>query len=99
MGFEPIRRILPKAIATAGITKQVTAARVIEEANRITRALWGEEKTRYLEIVSFANGILKWRVRSASALQELKSWETRFINELNRELGSRTIRAFSYTDH
>ncbi|MDO8583695.1 MAG: DciA family protein [bacterium] len=97
MAFQSIGRILPKAMHEAGISKQVTAARVVEEATKKLQLLWGEEKARYVEVVSFADGALKWRTASSVALQELKLTETRLINDLNRELGSRVIRSFIYT--
>jgi hypothetical protein len=91
MSFEPIRRILPKAIAGAGIVEQVTAARVVAEAGRALTRLWGEEKAAYVDVVSFRDGQLKLRIGSSVARQELRVWETRLINEVNRLLGRRTV--------
>lgn len=91
MPFEPVSRILPKAIQKAGISRQVTAARVLEEWATVLKQLWGEEKAAHIEGVSLANGTLKLRSRSGVAAQELKIWEARLVNQLNRELGSRIV--------
>jgi len=89
--FEPLSRILPKAINRAGISKQVTAARVVEKAAHVLRALWGEEKAAHVEMVSFKDGVLKLKTHSGPASQELKLWELRLVNQMNRELGSRVV--------
>jgi len=91
MSFEPIRRILPKAISEAGITRQVNAARILEEAQAVVQAYWGEEKAAFVEVVSFQEGVLKLQATAPTALQELKLWEIRIQNELNRRLGSKIV--------
>ena len=94
MPFEPIRRILPRAIQDAGISRQVTAARIIEETQDVIRALWGDEKARYVEVVSFHEGVLKIAATAPAALQELKIWEVRLQNEINRRLGYKVVQKF-----
>ncbi|MBM3204987.1 DUF721 domain-containing protein [Candidatus Uhrbacteria bacterium] len=96
MSFQPIRRILPKAIQEAGILHQVTAARVVEEATQTLKQLWGAERAVYVQVISFSDGTLKLRSSSGAAIQELKSMEIAFQNELNRRLGSRIIKNLSY---
>ena len=93
MSFEPISRYLSRAIQNAGIAKQVTAAQVLEKAQRLIEKLWGGEKSGYTEVVSFADGTLKIRAKAPAAAQELKLWQTRLINDLNRELGAKMVRA------
>ncbi len=97
MSFEPIRRILPKAIQSAGISTQVTSARVLEQAKELILTLWGPEKAKYVEPISFHEGIIKWKVYAPIALQEIKIWEARLINELNRSLNKRAVLRFAYT--
>jgi len=98
MSFEPIRRILPKAIQSAGISRQITAVRVIDEAMKLIRTLWGEEKARYVECVSFVGGVLKIRALAPAAMQELKIWQIRLQNDLNRALGGKVISQIIVTD-
>jgi len=91
MPFEPIRRILPRAIQNAGISRQVTASRIIESAGETVNALWGEEKAAFVRAVSFHDGILKLVATSPAALQELRLWDVRLQNELNRRIGSKVV--------
>ena len=91
MPFEPIRRILPRAIQDAGLTRQVTAARIIQTAQEAVLALWGEEKAAYVHVVSFHEGTLKMAATAPAALQELKVSEVRWQNEINRRLGSKVV--------
>lgn len=96
MSFEPIKRILPKAIQQMGIVRQVTAARVMETAKETITALWGEDKAAFVEPISFASGTLKIASASGSALQELKLWEVRLLNEINRRLGAKSVIALQF---
>ncbi len=96
MSFEPIRRILPKAIQTAGIARQVNAARVVEEAATLVRNAWGEERAAYVRIVSFSDGVLKICALAPIALQELKLWEIRLQNDLNRLLGGPIVKRLQF---
>lgn len=91
MSFEPIKRILPSALRSAGISKQIEAVRVLAVAQETITALWGEEKAAYIECVSFSGGELKVRASAPAAMQELKVWEVRIKNEINRALGSKVI--------
>ena len=99
MSFQPIKRILPKAMQDAGIQRQVTSARVLEEAKLAVIRLWGEEKAAYIHAVSFGEGTLKLQALAPAALQELKMWETRLLNEVNRALGSKTIHKLICASH
>ena len=91
MPFEPIRKVLPQAIRSAGIHRQVTAARVIEEAQGALRRLWGEERAEYAKSVSFKEGLLKIEAMAPVASQELKLTSVRIQNEINRALGSKIV--------
>lgn len=91
MPLEPIRRILPHAVRSAGISEQVTAARVIYEAEQALLRVWGAEKAVYIRVISFQEGTLKLGSSSGAALQELKTQHVRIQNEINRALGTKTI--------
>lgn len=93
MSFEPISRYLPRAIQNAGIVKQVTAAQVLEKTKKLIERLWGGEKSGYTQVISFSDGTLKIQAKAPAAAQELKLWQTRLINDLNRELGSKMVRS------
>lgn len=91
MSFEPIKRILPQSIRAAGISKQIEAVRVLTVAQDTLKALWGEQKSAFVECTSFADGELKIRASAPAALQELKLWDIRIRNEINRNLGGKVI--------
>lgn len=95
MAFEPIKRVLPKAIESAGIKSQVDAVRVITLAEELLRRLWGDDKAVLIRFVSWSQGILKVESASAAAVQEFKLMEARFVNELNRQLDGKIVRALN----
>jgi hypothetical protein len=91
MSFEPIRKILPKAIAEVGISRQVKVAQVLDVAGAMFLQVWGEERAAFVKPVSFLEGTLKVRTLAPIAAQELKMQEATLVNELNRRLGARVI--------
>ncbi len=91
MPFEPIRRILPQAIAQAGIQKQVTAVSVAELARTTMTALWGVEQASLFHVHGFSAGELRLETTSPSASQHLKIESVRLQNELNRRLGKKEV--------
>lgn len=91
MAFQPIRRLLPGAIRQAGIDEQVSSVRVLVLAKETLEKFWGQEKANYIEWISFKEGTLKIRAHAPAAKQELKAWEVRFMNELNRALGAKRV--------
>ena len=99
MSFQPIRKILPQAIQSAGIQRQVTAARVMEEAQAALRRLWGEERAAYARPVSFKEGVLKIAALAPAASQELKLISVRLQNEVNRVLGSKIVHQIQTVMH
>ncbi|MBP9762381.1 DUF721 domain-containing protein [Patescibacteria group bacterium] len=86
MAFQPIRRILPDSIRHAGIDEQVSSVRILTLAQSLLEKFWGSEKAAYIEWISYKDGALRVRSQASAALQELRVWEPRLINELNREL-------------
>lgn len=91
MAFQPIRRILPSAVQKAGISRQVEATRVLEIAKECLGKLWGEEKAACVDAVSFAAGELRLFSRLPAAIQELRMWDVRLRNEINRQLGGKVV--------
>lgn len=91
MAFQSIRRVLPEAIRKAGIEEQVSAVRVLSLAKDSLERFWGAEKAAYIEWVSYKAGVLKIVAHAPAARQELKAWEVRLLNELNRQLGAKRV--------
>jgi hypothetical protein len=92
MAFQPIRRILPQAMQQAGIDSQVSAARVVDEAQKAIVRLWGEERASFVEPVSFKDGSLNAIVRSGSAAHALRTMQSQWVNEINRTLGQQRVK-------
>lgn len=90
--MEPIKRIIPGFIRGHGFSNQLKVRRVIENAFKILPGLWGEERAAHIQFVSFKEGVLKAEAISAPAMQQLNLEKTRFINELNRSLGEKTVK-------
>lgn len=95
MAFEPIKRVLPKALEQAGIKRQIDAVRVLEVARSSLEAVWGADKAALVIFISFSGGTLKAQSSVPAAVQELKLIDTRLRNEINRSLGSLTVKALS----
>lgn len=91
MAFQPIRKILPHALQSSGIAKQVTAARVVQIAQEVFQRLWGEERAACLHIATFHDGVLTIKTASPGAQQEIRVQQVRLQNEMNRQIGSRRI--------
>ncbi|MEO5927291.1 MAG: DciA family protein [Patescibacteria group bacterium] len=91
MGFEPMKRLLPSVVQSHGILKQVESRQVVELAGSVLRKLWGDDRSQGVTVVSFNEGTLKLQSVSAPALQHLKLEETKILNAINRELGSRVV--------
>lgn len=98
MPFEPIRRIIPKAIQEANIAPQLNAVRVLEVFQQVLVGLWGEEKAGFITPISFQQGELKVKGTAAAALQELRTYLPQILNELNRGLGQRVVRKIKLMD-
>ncbi|MFA5935370.1 MAG: DciA family protein [Patescibacteria group bacterium] len=91
MAFEPMKRLLPTVMRTHGIAKQVESRQVVDRSLVVLRALWGEDRAKGVTAVSFKDGSLKLESVSAPALQQLKLDQTKILNALNRDLGSKVV--------
>jgi len=66
---------------------------VIEVTRECLAGLWGEEKAKHVDPVSFAGGELRLLSRVPAAVQELRMWDVRLRNEINRKLGGKIVHA------
>ncbi len=92
MSFQPIRKLLGGVVANHGLSQQIVARKVLELVPSVLPQLWDPDRAKYISVVSFREGVLKLESISAVALQQLHLDETRFMNELNRQLGERIVR-------
>lgn len=79
-------------MANHGLSQQLTARKVLELSSTALVHLWDVERAQYVIPISFHEGTLKLESTSGAALQQLRIEETRFLNELNRQLGERVVR-------
>lgn len=91
MAWESLKSIMPKAIKAAGIKEKMTSVKVLDSANRILQARWGEEKAVLVEFISFNQGTLRAKTASPAAMQFFRVEQTPFINDINRLLGERAV--------
>lgn len=91
MPWESFKFILPRAVRKSGIGERATAARVLEIANLVLSARWGEEKASKLMFVSFVSGTLKVETASPPAKQMLYQEKIDFMNAVNNKLGERAV--------
>ncbi len=91
MPFHSIKKILPSVLAGRPFTRQLEASQVLEHAAAAVLGVWGEERARFVNPVSFADGTLKFESTSAVAMQQFRVDEVRMMNEINRRCGSRRV--------
>ena len=92
MGFQKLGGIQSESLQKFGnLRRNVDAVRVMEVAKTVLTALWGAEKSAMVRGVSFHDGELKLAASASIVVGELKLIETRFLNEINRALGTRVV--------
>ncbi len=91
MAWLSIKSVMPSAIRHAGITQEVMAVRVVETATRVLKSLWGEDRGSWVVFSVFSGGKLKAETSSPAAKQMLQKQKTQFINDVNRELGEKSV--------
>lgn len=92
MAFTPINRILSKSIQQARIEPQVSAARVVDEAQASLVKMWGPDRAMHVRVVSFKDGTLKVAVASPAAAHTLRIDEIAWQNAINRAQGMKAVR-------
>lgn len=80
-----VHYLLERALERSGISKQVLAARIVEEARRITREVLGPENSKYIDPASYTRGELCVHVRAPVAGVELRQHEERLLAELRKK--------------
>jgi hypothetical protein len=92
MSFTPIKRILSKSIQQAKIEPQVSAARVVDEAQASLVKMWGPGRAMHVRVISFKDGTLKVAVTSPAAAHTLRIDEIAWQNAINRAFGKKEIK-------
>lgn len=80
-----VYHLLGRALERSGISNQVLAARIVEEARRITREMLGPKRSQYINPASYTRGELCVHVSAPVAGVELRQHEDRFLDELRKK--------------
>lgn len=87
MTFEPLKRILNRAVSASPVSSELKIARVFRTFQLVLRRLWDEDRAALVTPVSFKEGALKLETASPAAKQQLALDRQRLQNEINRQLG------------
>ncbi|MBU1033061.1 MAG: DUF721 domain-containing protein [Patescibacteria group bacterium] len=90
--MQPLKKILPNFAKSHGIANQLRIRKVLEVVEKVLIGLWGAERAAYITPLSFVDGCLKLEATSAAAMQQFQVEQTRFINEINRQLGGMYVK-------
>lgn len=93
--FKDLKSILPKSIKRAGIANQIDNLRVMELYGNIAKQIIGNSEN-VLRPVYVKNKILTVASLSAAAVKELGFFESKIIQEINREMGGCAIEKINY---
>ncbi len=80
-----VRNLLGGALERGGISQQVLAARIVDEALRVVRKTLGPDAARLIYPTAFSQGELRFRVSAPIASVELHQHEQRLLAELRKK--------------
>ncbi len=91
MGISSLRDLLSGSANRAGIRTSVTAAMIVECANKMLPTYLAGDRVDDARAVSFKDGVLKIQVRSAAARFSLRSHEIDLVRKLNEEFPHESV--------
>jgi hypothetical protein len=91
MAFTPIKKIIPRAIKTAGISSQINEAKILANFEEVAARIFGDQVLKKLKALYIKNGALYLACLSDVLTQRLMSQEKRFLFELNKPIGKGVI--------
>lgn len=93
MSFSQIGNILDKTIKQkSGLAKQVTAALVCDEFDKIVGEKWGKKVKHKAKAIYFKDNILTIASLSSVMAQEIKLHEREILDEINKKFSSNVER-------
>ena len=87
MSFANISDILSKRINKPGLAKQITAALVCEEFDKLIFSTWGDKIKDMAQTMYLKDNILTVACLSSTIAQELKLREGELIKQINDKFG------------
>ncbi|MFH1142702.1 MAG: hypothetical protein ABIH67_00510 [Candidatus Uhrbacteria bacterium] len=82
--LKPMSDLIPRAVSRSGIGQSMYAANVVTIANAFFSQLL-QDKTKYLKVISYQNGILTVDCLNSVIAQEVASSEVRLSNFLRKK--------------
>lgn len=77
--------LLEDAVARSGATEQVRGARVIEEAARAIRSIYGEDIGAFVRPRSYRHGTLQCEANSTTAADAVKTRQAELLGLLQKK--------------
>lgn len=81
----PLSQLLEGALARSGISQQVRAARIVEEARQIVEDILGRKNAQHINPASYSAGQLRVYVTTPVAGAALRQHEQRLLTTLRQK--------------
>lgn len=91
MAFTPISKLISKKFGQSPLAKQVTAAMVCDEFNRLILDKWGEKIKDTARAMYLKDKILTVACLSPVVAQEIKMKEEELLKELKEKFGDGVV--------
>lgn len=86
MSFTPLSTILRKTLSQKnGLARQVTAALICEEFDKIVERKWGKKAENKVKALYFKDNVLTIASLSSVMAQEIKLHERKILEEINEK--------------
>ena len=96
MSFTTISDVLSKRTNQPGLAKQVTAALVCEEFDKLMLKTWGDKITNMAKTMYLKDNILTIACLSSTIAQELKLREQELIKQINNKFGNDVVQRLRF---
>ncbi len=91
MSFIEISKIINKKFGKSALAKNVTAALVCDEFNKIILEIWGDKMKNMAQAMYLKDKVLTIACLSSVVTQEIKIKEKELISKLNDKFGSGVV--------
>lgn len=88
----PLKNLLNDSLQRSGVAKEVSAAMVVDEANKLIGQIMGEKVKKRAEAKYVKNGELSIAVLSSVVTQEIKMHEHKLMEKLNKKIGKDVVK-------
>ncbi len=92
----PLKNLLTESLGRTGAAKEVLAAMVVDEANKLIAKIMGEKVRKRAEAKYVKNDELSIAVLSSVVTQEIKLHEYELMEKLNAKLGKEVVKKIRF---